>query len=46
MRWGKNEQPKCPNCGKTDKVVKTEDGNYGCQDCGDFFDSRGNKLKR
>jgi ribosomal protein L37AE/L43A len=39
-------KPKCPNCGTTETVVKTGDGNYGCQECGDFFDPKGNKLKK
>ncbi|SHF33946.1 hypothetical protein SAMN05444392_11613 [Seinonella peptonophila] len=39
-------KPDCPNCKENDKVVQTDDGNYGCQRCGDFFDKEGKKLNR
>ncbi len=39
-------KPKCPDCGKIEYVVKTDDGNYACQECGDIFDQKGNKLKK
>jgi ribosomal protein L37AE/L43A len=39
-------KPICPDCGKSDRVVKKDSGHYACQDCGDMFDKDSNKLKR
>ncbi|WP_255724538.1 hypothetical protein [Shimazuella soli] len=40
-------KPKCPDCGKSDHVVKSDSGlHYSCQECGDIFDKDGNKLKK
>lgn len=40
-------KPNCPDCGKTDKVVKSDSGyHYNCQRCGDSFDRNGNKIKK
>jgi transposase len=40
-------KPTCPDCGKTDKVVKSDSGyHYACQRCGDIFDRDGNKIPK
>lgn len=40
-------KPNCPDCGKTDHVVKSDSGlHWACKECGDIFDDNGTKLKK
>lgn len=39
-------KPNCPDCGKKDDVVRLDNGDYACKECGDIFNNRGQKIPK